>query len=217
MGCEGIFAELESHGDAQRAAEMSAYMKDNFSFLGVPMPVVREIIRPYLRAAKKAPIDWSFIGLCWEKGYREAQYVGVEYIRAVEKQLTEQDLPKLKELIVTKPWWDVADSLDAVVGNLLLKYPAIQSEMLQWSAGDDLWLRRVAINCQQEFKDKTDTGLLEEIIGNNLGTGEFFIDKAIGWSLRDYSKTDPDWVRTFLQRHEGRLSKLSVREAGKYL
>ena len=107
--------------------------------------------------------------------------------------------------------------LDAVVGNLLLNYPAVCDEMLAWSQDDDLWLRRVAINCQQRLKNQTDIALLEEVIAHNLNIGEFFIDKAIGWSLRDFSKTDADWVHVFLQRYEGQLSKLSVREAGKYL
>ena len=82
---------------------------------------------------------------------------------------------------------------------------------------DNLWLRRVAINYQRKLKEKTDTELLEQIICNNLGTNEFFINKAIGWILREYSKVNPDWVRKFLQKYESRLAKLSIREASKYL
>ena len=108
MEYEKMFEELENGGDAQRAVAMSAYMKDSFQFIGVQKPVMMEIIKPYIRAAKKAAVDWDFIDLCWEKKYREAQYVGVEYILAVQKQLTDRDLPRLKRLIVTKPWWDVA-------------------------------------------------------------------------------------------------------------
>jgi 3-methyladenine DNA glycosylase AlkD len=89
--------------------------------------------------------------------------------------------------------------------------------MLVWSMSDNLWLRRVAINYQRKLKEKTNTELLEKIICNNLGTKEFFINKAIGWSLREYSKVNPDWVREFLRKYESKLAKLSIREASKYL
>jgi len=82
---------------------------------------------------------------------------------------------------------------------------------------DNIWLRRVAIDHQLGFKEKTDTGLLAEIIKNNLNQKEFFINKAIGWSLRDFSKTNPDWVRTFIYAHKDDLSNLSIREGSKYV
>jgi 3-methyladenine DNA glycosylase AlkD len=82
---------------------------------------------------------------------------------------------------------------------------------------ENIWLRRIAIDHQLARKDKTDTALLEQIIVNNLGQREFFINKAIGWSLREYSKTNPDWVRGFIEQHKDGLSPLSVREGSKYL
>ena len=89
--------------------------------------------------------------------------------------------------------------------------------MLEWSLDEDFWVRRVAIDHQLCRKERTNTALLEQIIVNNLGSGEFFINKAIGWSLRDYSKTNPAWVRDFLNRYGERMERLSVREAGKYV
>lgn len=218
MWYEEMFIALENKKDEERAAQMSAYMKNKFPFLGIPRPKLIKIVKPYIKsAAKNADVDWDFINLCWEKDYREAQYVGTEYIKSIQKKLTDRDLDKIKKLIVTKPWWDVADVLDKVIGNLSLKYPSVNDEMLVWSMSDNLWLRRVAINYQRKLKEKTDTELLEQIICNNLGTNEFFINKAIGWILREYSKVNPDWVRKFLQKYESRLAKLSIREASKYL
>ena len=88
---------------------------------------------------------------------------------------------------------------------------------VQWSTDEDFWVRRIAIDHQLLRKDKTNTVLLEKIIVNNFGSDEFFINKAIGWSLRDYSKTDPEWVRDFIERYRNRMDKLSIREAGKYI
>jgi 3-methyladenine DNA glycosylase AlkD len=78
-----------------------------------------------------------------------------------------------------------------------------------------MWLRRSSIIFQLHLKKDTDTMLLAEAIEKNLGSKEFFINKAIGWALREYSKTDPEWVRAFISSHE--LAPLSVKEASKYI
>ena len=89
--------------------------------------------------------------------------------------------------------------------------------MIDWSKSENIWLRRVAIDFQLQFKEDVNADLLEEIIYSNFGTGEFFIDKAIGWSLRDYSKVNPRWVAAFIEKYRNELAKLSIREASKYL
>lgn len=89
--------------------------------------------------------------------------------------------------------------------------------MLEWSVSDNIWLKRVSIDFQHKYKDKTNTELLEKIIYNNLGSNEFFVNKAIGWSLRDYSKVNPEWVKGFLDKYKEQLSALSIKEASKYL
>lgn len=218
MWYEKMFIALENEKDEERAAQMSAYMKDKFAFLGIPKPKVKKLAKSYIQSASKyEDIDWNFINLCWEKNYREAQYAGTEYIYSIQKKLTDKDIDKIKKLIITKSWWDIADALDKVIGKRALEYPSVNDEMLEWSMSDNIWLRRVAINYQRLLKKKTSTELLEKIICNNLGTKEFFINKAIGWSLREYSKVNPDWIRGFLQKYESKLAKLSIKEASKYL
>jgi 3-methyladenine DNA glycosylase AlkD len=113
--------------------------------------------------------------------------------------------------------WDTIDGLDRVVGNIALVYPEVNSILLEWSKDENLWLRRIAIDHQLIRKDKTDIELLEKILVNNLGQSEFFINKAIGWSLRDYSKTNPDWVRNFIKRYQNKLAPLSIKDASKYI
>jgi 3-methyladenine DNA glycosylase AlkD len=89
--------------------------------------------------------------------------------------------------------------------------------MVDWSKSDNIWLRRVAIDFQLQYKEKVNTDLLEGIICNNFASSEFFINKAIGWSLREYSKVNPVWVANFIERHKNDLTKLSINEASKYL
>ena len=107
--------------------------------------------------------------------------------------------------------------LDRIVGGIALRHPAVNATLLNWSQSDNIWLRRIAIDHQLLRKGQTDTALLEAIIRYNLELKEFFINKAIGWALRDYSKTNPAWVRRFIDTYGDRMVKLSLREAQKYL
>mgnify|MGYP000860138533 CR=1 FL=1 len=217
MWYEHLFQELENLRNNDNAIPMAAYMKNRFPFLGIKKPVRAALTKPYLKASKQQAVDWDFVENCWNKDYREAQYIAVDYLLLHQQRLSEDDLTRIAEYITRKSWWDTVDGLDEVVGTLASKYPHLKHTVLTWSKNGNLWLRRVSINFQQKYKENTDTQLLEEVIINNLGSGEFFINKAIGWSLREYSKTNPDWVRAFLARHQSSLSSLSLREAGKYI
>ena len=127
-------------------------------------------------------------------------------------------LPLCQEMIVTGAWWDHVDAVSHRVGAMLLSHrPALLPMIRDWSIDPDRWLRRTSIICQLGFKDRTDAALLKEVIAPNLADPDFFIRKAIGWALREYARTDPDWVRRFVSAHEGSLRALSRREAMKHL
>ena len=135
----------------------------------------------------------------------------------MNKYLTFEDIPKLKQYITKKEWWDTIDCFDSVIGEIGLRDNRVEKLMLEWSKDKDHWLRRIAIDHQLNRKKKTNKELLEQIIVNNFGSEEFFINKAIGWSLREYSKTNPTWVKEFLDKYKDKLNKLSIREASKYI
>ena len=217
MWYDNLFIELEKNKNSEQAIKMAAYMKNKFVFLGIPKPKLKEIIKPYIKEGKKYELNWKFINICWKKDYREAQYVAIEYLDNLIKLLTDDDLPNLKKLIVTKSWWETADSIDAIVGEIILNYKNLEKEMLKWSTDENIWVRRVSIDFQLQFKEKTNQNLFEQIIINNFGTDEFFINKAIGWSLREYSKTNKKWVKDFINKYKNQLHKLSIKEASKYL
>lgn len=217
MNADELLAELKRHADPERAVPMAAYMKHRFDYLGIAKPQLMRICKPFFKGAAQADVDWRFVQQCWADPHRELQYCALEYLRAVQSKLTPQDIPRLQQLIVTKSWWDTADFLDRIVGGIALRHPEVNAVLLDWSRSDNIWLRRVAIDHQLLRKEKTDTALLEQILRNNLGQTEFFINKAIGWALRDYSKTNPDWVRRFMADYGGSMAKLSIREARKYL
>lgn len=202
----------------EKALKMSNYMRDLFSFYGLATPQRREVYRDLLKEEKKSKkIDWPFLDQCYEDEHREFQYLVVDYLAAMQKFLTYDDVPKIEKYIKTKQWWDTIDGFDTIVGDIALVDARINDLMLEWSKDDDFWIRRIAIDHQLCRKEKTDTKLLEQIIVNNFGSDEFFINKAIGWSLREYSKTNPEWVRDFLNRYRDQMNQLSIREASKYV
>jgi 3-methyladenine DNA glycosylase AlkD len=213
-----VFKVFEKNASSPEAEQMSAYMRGKFLFLGIPTPKRRALSRDLLKAAKKdQAVDWVFVSKCWKRPEREFQYLAVNYLNEAKDFLIPGDIEKLRGFAVTKSWWDTIDGLDKVVGHIAFKYPEIKKTLLAWSVDDNIWLRRIAIDHQLARKDKTDTALLAQIIENNLGQTEFFINKAIGWSLREYSKTNPGWVRNFIEKYRGRLAPLSIKEAGKYI
>ena len=135
----------------------------------------------------------------------------------MQKFLVEDDIPRLKELVLTKSWWDTVDILDKVIGSIIYNNKKLYPIMLEWGKDANMWLRRVAIDYQLLRKENTDVQLLEKILINNLNHKEFFVNKAIGWALRDYSKTNPQWVLNFIEDHRENMASLSIREASKYL
>lgn len=213
-----LITDLEENSNELLAESMSKYMQDKFRFLGVRGATRTEIYKKYFPDARKTKtIDWDFVESCWNKEEREFQYVVVYYLKAMQKFLKREDISRLKYLIVTKSWWDTVDLLAKVVGSLVIRIEGYDQIMIEWSKDSNIWLKRVAILYQLSLKEKVDKQVLEKILVNNLGDSEFFINKAIGWALRDYSKVNPEWVRKFIGKNRSEMVNLSLREASKYL
>ena len=213
-----LITDFEENRNELLAESMSKYMQDKFRFLGVRGATRSEIYKKYFPDARKSKIiDWDFVESCWNKEEREFQYVVIYYLKAMQKFLKREDISKLKYLIVTKSWWDTVDLLAKVIGSLVIRIEGYDKIMLEWSKDSNIWLRRVAILYQLSLKDKVDEIILDKILVNNLGDNEFFINKAIGWALRDYSKFNPKWVREFIKKNKDNMANLSIREASKYI
>jgi 3-methyladenine DNA glycosylase AlkD len=125
----------------------------------------------------------------------------------------------IENIILTKSWWDTVDWLAGhAVGTYLNLYPEKKINVLsRWSDSENIWLIRSCIIFQLFYKEQTDTKLLEDMILGHTGTNEFFINKASGWALRQYSKTNPQWVIDFVNSHVDVLDKLTCTEALKWL
>ncbi|MCM1212273.1 MAG: DNA alkylation repair protein [Blautia sp.] len=215
---EVIKIAFEGSADSENAIKMSKYMRDMFDFYGLPTPKRREVYSNFLKDEKKNKmIDWEFLDKCYLDNHREFQYLVYDYLLAMKQYLTYDDITKIKNFIVTKSWWDTIDFLCKVIGFIGLKDKRVKDLMLDWSISDNIWIKRTAIEHQLCLKEKTDTKLLEQIIVNCFGSDEFFINKAIGWALRDYSKTNPEWVKDFVHKYNDKMDSLSIKEASKYI
>ena len=172
------------------AVPMANYMKNNFAFLGIKSPERVELSKEFIKESKKTKVvELEFIDKCFGLPEREFQYLAITYMDAVKKLFTADDMDKMKELIITKSWWDSVDAISPIVGHICMKYPHIKEEVIdKWIFSDNIWLKRVSILFQLKYKVKTDTYFLSKAILNNSDTNEFFVDKAIGWALREYSK-----------------------------
>ncbi|WP_411255094.1 DNA alkylation repair protein [Neobacillus niacini] len=215
---ERLAALFEENSNDENAGPMKKYMKDQFPFLGIKSPLRKELERKFFKETEilKKPFEQEFVTGLWEKEEREYHYTAITYIGKYIKKLPKSVIPFLEELITTKSWWDSVDSIAPLVGEIARKYPEVIQETIDgWAVNDNLWLRRSAILFQLKYKHETNEGLLYDYIIKNAESKEFFIQKAIGWALREYSKSNPVSVKAFIEGNT--LAPLSVREGSKYL
>ena len=210
---------FETNRNNENAIPMQKYMKNHFPFLGIKTPRRRELMKELFQESGilKESFQTEFIEALWELNEREYQYAALDYIEKSLKKLDKSHLPFFEKLIITKSWWDSVDMLaPKPIGKIAASHPEVIPNVIDgWAYGDHLWLNRAAILFQLKYKEKTDEKLLYSYILQNNKSKEFFIQKAIGWALREYSKTNSESVKRFIESNE--LPKLSVREGSKYI
>ncbi len=213
-------ALFERHANPSQAAPMKKYMRDQFEYLGIKSPQFKALLKDYISINGLPPLDaLDLIAReLWILPQREFQYLAVSLVGTSDKQLPAKFIKTIEYLIVTKSWWDTVDSIaGGTVGVHFKRFPDVREKYLtKWRASENFWLRRTTILFQLGYKKETDFDLLCEIIRENLGSKEFFINKAIGWSLRQYARIDPKAVKTFVNATK-ELNPLSRREALKHL
>lgn len=215
-----VLIELfKEHADEEEAGPMGAYMRKQFPFLGIRSPLRKELLRQ-LFAEYKMPEGDALrveVAAIFNLPEREFQYAALAILERQKKQLTISDLALCEKLITTKSWWDSIDAIaPKIVGAIVLRdREAGEHVMKRWSSSDNMWLNRAAILHQLKYKAEINVDLLHELILAHIDSDEFFIQKAIGWVLREYAKTNPESVRTFVEETD--LKRLSRREALKNL
>lgn len=212
-----IIEGLESCKNPTRAASMEKYMKNKFFFYGVTSPERAVIVKEIHARLGIKSLDKTSIEKLWESPFRECQYAAMDHMKRYKKQLVADDFPWILSLITRKSWWDTVDFLAVhAIGGIAAKYEAVNNNKIEPLVhSSDIWLNRTAIIYQLSYKQKTDFDRLCRYILMFLGSKEFFINKASGWALREYAKTNPLAVKQFVEATP-ELSGLTKREALKH-
>lgn len=215
-----IEEELRAIADPDKVQGMKAYMKDQFDFLGVASPQ-RKVISRYLWKEYKATVlmEWREIfDYLWNCKEREFQYTAMDLMQKIKTKVQPEDIVLIQSYVTEKSWWDTVDFIAShMAGIYFEKYSGqILNYIPKWMKSDNLWLNRTAIIFQLKYKEKTDFSLLCENILYHIDSKEFFINKASGWALRQYSKFNPEVVVQFIEDNPD-LSNLTKREGSKYI
>jgi len=227
---DAVCRVLEKAGDPERAKDQQAYMKSTMPFRGLSSPQLKATLRPlladpaYLLSGRD---EWeaTIRGLWDGAKFREERYaaLAISGHRSYRPWAADRSaMPLYRYLVESGAWWDFVDEIAAHrIGPVVRTHPETESNrMRSWAIAGNLWVRRAAILSQLMSKDETDRQLLLDCITPNLADREFFIRKAIGWSLRQYARSGTaaaDWVRCTVDELGPRLSPLSQREALKHL
>ena len=205
-------------GDPIRAEQQRAYMRNQFDYCGLGAPkwlgLLKEIFTEH--GTFKGTKLKKFVELAYQQEYRELHYAGLEMMQTRINEWPENWIRVLEKCVITESWWDTVDWLAKIIGIHFKHYPDLQHPYaLKWIESNNIWLQRVAIIHQLLWREKTDEKLLYALIRRRADSKEFFIQKACGWALRQYAKTNPRSVQKFVDKTE--LAKLTVREAKKQL
>lgn len=212
---EPLIQLFEENSNEDDAIPMAKYMKNHFEFLGLKSPLRRDLQKLFFKVNGLPNINnlEKIVNELWNKPEREYQYFAMDLLDKMKNKLPKKTIILYEKLVVSKSWWDSVDMIAAkLIGNHIMKYKDLEQLTRNWSTHENMWLRRTALLYQLKYKDQTDTKILDNYIEHNTGSNEFFINKAIGWVLREYSKTNPKYVVNFVNAHP-KLSNLSKKEA----
>jgi 3-methyladenine DNA glycosylase AlkD len=216
-----VAAELAAVGDREVAAAMAAYMKTDMPIYGVKkpgrVPMMKELMARFPIGSRSE--YEAAVRALWRQPHREEKYTAIALAVRYRNYITLSSVPLYRTMIVQGAWWDFVDSIAAdLIGHVLLNQREPMSATLDmWIDDDDMWLRRTAIISQLRHKAATDVERLFRYSLKRANEKEFFIRKAIGWALREYAKTAPDAVRSFVLANRDAWSGLTYREATKHL
>ncbi len=209
----------QQNADPVQAVPMKKYMRDQFEYLGIKMPGNLALQKGFFAEHGRPPLSEldPILRDLWSLPQREFQYAAVGLLGRASKEIPAKFIKTIEYMLTTKSWWDTVDIIaGGTVGVHFQRFPEVREKYLaKWRASENFWLRRTTILFQLNYKKETDFDLLREIVRENLGSKEFFINKAIGWALRQYAHVDPKAVKKFVKSTP--LHPLSRREALKHL
>ncbi len=216
-----LIYKFENNENKEDAGAMEAYLRNNFSMYGIKAPLRKQLLQQKIKEYESQLSDEnirSIVNNLYKKPQRELHYSAIELVDLfLKKKYKIDDILFIKNLIITNSWWDSVDFIAKhILGNYLLQFPdEVKKVIAEFSASENIWFNRSAILFQLGYKNKTDDMLLFDLCQKHKLSSEFFIQKAIGWALREYSKINPNEVISFVTT--AGLKPLSQKEALKWV
>ncbi|RBN49283.1 DNA alkylation repair protein [Flavobacterium psychrolimnae] len=213
LALENTFKQNEN---PENAFAMAKYMKNNFPFFGIKTEERRRIFKEIWKENKEevsANVREIALDL-YSKPEREFQYCAIEIlIKELKGNYKKEDIQLIEKLILNNSWWDSVDTIAKyILGKYLREFPLETKNVIErFSRSENMWLNRSAILFQLGYKQKTSADLLFSECLKHSHCKEFFIQKAIGWALREYAKSNPEDVQEFVKTNT--LKPLSKKEA----
>lgn len=203
------------YGSKKEAVPMKKYMRNQFEFFGIKSPLRKEITREFIKKNGVPPVEdaETIIKELYKLPQRELHYFACGLVYRLKKSWRKKDIKLIEWLILHKSWWDTVDFIASnLAGEYFRKFPEKTKTIIKkWQESPNMWLNRSAIIFQLGYKHLTDEKLLFQNIKRHAASDEFFHRKAIGWALREYTRTNPKAVIEFVKNNE--LKPLSKKEA----
>ena len=214
--CSDLEADFRNASNRELAIPMENYMKNNFKFLGIKTESRRTILKNVLlKHYTEVQENYRKLALeLYASKFREVHQCAIDLVlRFIKKDFKREDKFFLESLLIQNSWWDSVDTIAKYgIGGYLKVFPDEKFSLIEkFSNSDNMWLNRTAIIFQLGFKKETDFELLKAECLKNSNSNEFFIQKAMGWALRDYGATNPQAVLQFVK--ENNFKPLTVKEA----
>jgi len=207
-------SEFKKRYHRENARAIKSYLRNQFEAYGITTPMRRRLCINHMNKGlpryREVP---AIVKSCWKRPERDWQYFAVELLAKYRKEWDNKIVKLIEWMIVHKSWWDTVDHIASeLTGPFFQLFPEkILRVTASWNRSENIWLQRSSIMFQKKYRSGTNSELLAKYILHLKDSKEFFVQKAIGWALREYSKTNPQWVKDFVSTHD--LPLLSHREA----
>ncbi len=216
---EPLLKLYDENRNTEKASYMKKYLKNKFEFFGLMkdrrVALEKEFYSKYGKPEYAEIADT--VKQLWTYPERECQHTAIVLSGKYVGDADDEFLDLIEYMILNKSWWDTVDFIATKhAGTYLNKRPdKIKQVTWKWMSSGELWLQRSALLFQLNYKKDTDFDLMKSYILELAHSKEFFIRKAIGWVLREYSKTNAAEVIDFVK--EAPITNFSKTEALKWL
>jgi 3-methyladenine DNA glycosylase AlkD len=219
-----LVKELKSKGNSAEADTVSKYLKtSSLQFFGNRLPVIRQTAKEYSKQVPEVFFT-EFLQKLWRFRVFDVRRAATEaMLQFLKRGMPEQEaLPLIDVWLEDIDTWALTDPLGWCLSKLLITNPELKETLKEWGNSDNIWRRRMSILpyvdlCLKGQYSKEYAAWILEAITPHISDKEFYIQRAVGWALRQLSYHEPELVRSFIEQHKSQMTRLVIREGSRKL